>query len=251
MRHRPRTDACFPAWRDQASSPVGIHRPVQPTWALRRCSNQIASVLGYVLKLPRERRSYRGVIEERSGCILLIRKALDPAFAMARSSEHLHRNAYHWFGNRPQPCCSLQLMQRRVHGTAVKRAAEMGSEHTSQMPYVPRAILPRASSIARSNLLSVCCRRTCTAASLAALAWSAGSPWRCPAEGARVSLPLVAANNSSRLASKSCLYRSSSFWSTSISAFSNNFQSRRTPGLQTSKVVLLTPSTGSVAFGSF
>jgi hypothetical protein len=73
--------------------------------------------------------------------------------------------------------------------------------------------------MARSSLLSVWCRRTWMAASLAALAWSAGSPCRCPADGAISSLPLHAVDSSSRLASNSFLYRSSSFCSTPYPTF--------------------------------
>src|SRR4029078_11100364 len=55
-----------------------------------------------------------------------------------------------------EACFSLQVMQTRVHGMALRRASAIGSPQSRQMPYVPFSIFHKASSMACKIFASVC-----------------------------------------------------------------------------------------------
>src|SRR6185503_9792764 len=75
-------------------------------------------------------------------------------------------------------CFSLQLMQDRVHGIAVRRASAIGSPQSRQTPYEPSSMRRSAPSMACRILASVCFSFSWMWTSLLPAAWSAMSPWR-------------------------------------------------------------------------
>src|SRR4029079_12079832 len=75
-------------------------------------------------------------------------------------------------------CCSLQLMQDRVHGIAVRRASAIGSPQSRQTPYEPSSMRRSAPSMACRIFASVCFSFSWMWTSLLPAAWSAMSPCR-------------------------------------------------------------------------